>query len=248
MTLHLPTLVFSDYGTATPAQFFEILEKQTPNQNITEIFSSYNSQAGFPLIHATREGNTVTLSQQRFLITSKDHEDKSRWNLRITWAEKAGDYEAPGRRLKYFPATEDTIQITLANDTEFYVLNLKSFDYYRINYDEDNWNKIGKTLKENHLSIHVLNRAQIVDDLFQLARVGYLTYDFMLDIIFEYLKKEVSYVPWTSALNGLSYLQQRIPNLNYKKEFEVNDFRQPLPTSDLEHFYLITAYHLRTQH
>lgn len=79
-----------------------------------------------------------------------------------------------------------------------------------MNYDEENWNAIKKTLKTDVDEIHVLNRAQIVDDLFALAEAKHLDYDFVYDIL-EYLPGETAYQPWKSAFAGFKRLAQREP-------------------------------------
>lgn len=62
-------------------------------------------------------------------------------------------------------------------------------------------------LQSNHNRIHVLNRAQIVDDAFNLARAGILDYSQMFDII-NYLKKETDYFPWYPAITGFNFLRR----------------------------------------
>lgn len=78
-----------------------------------------------------------------------------------------------------------------------------------MHYDKKTWESIGKALKsENHSNIHVLNRAQIVDDLFNLARADYIDYYQALNII-QYLEMEESYIPWYSAFNNIVYISRR---------------------------------------
>ena len=48
--------------------------------------------------------------------------------------------------------------------------------YYRVNYDERNWELIIAQLKRDPTSIHVTKRVQILDDAFNLARAGLLNY------------------------------------------------------------------------
>lgn len=198
------------------------MEKQSPNQHITDIFSSYNDQSGVPLITAARDGNTVTLTQKRFFIDRSNDETTTKWNIPVTLVTTESEFTNILSHLTYFPNNSQSITITLPENSNFYVLNVQAVGYYRVDYDKENWLKIGELLKsENFGGIHVLNRAQIVDDLFQLARAGYHSYEFIFDLLFDYIKKERAYVPWTSFLSGLSYLQQRIPSEKYKKEFEV---------------------------
>lgn len=59
-------------------------------------------------------------------------------------------------------------------------------------------------------AIHVLNRAQLIDDAFHLAMAGLLSYLVPLRLS-EYLVNERSVTPWRSAMKGLRYLFDGMP-------------------------------------
>lgn len=81
--------------------------------------------------------------------------------------------------------------------------------FYRVNYDETLWSRVTNALKQTNFSgIHVVNRAQIVDDSYMLARAGFLTFGEVLKIV-EFLEDEVEYIPWYPASSLFSYLLQR---------------------------------------
>lgn len=67
-------------------------------------------------------------------------------------------------------------------------------------------------------AIHVLNRAQLLDDSFNLAKGGYLNYSVFLNLT-KYLVKENSIIPWYTAKAGLSYMFTRIWEIR-KQGFE----------------------------
>jgi hypothetical protein len=78
-----------------------------------------------------------------------------------------------------------------------------------VKYDADGWQRIFKVLNSERFNeIHVLNRANIVDDLLNLGRAGRENYDTVLDGL-TYLKRETNYLPFKAALNGLDYLNRR---------------------------------------
>lgn len=79
-----------------------------------------------------------------------------------------------------------------------------------MNYDTENWMALIKQLNETPTAVHVLNRAQLIDDSFTLARAGQLNYSVPLHLS-KYLKKENNTIPWYSAKNGFSYLIARMP-------------------------------------
>ena len=80
---------------------------------------------------------------------------------------------------------------------------------FRVNYDKKNWALIAEQLNKDHTSIHVINRAQILDDAFNLAKAGQLDYDTVLGLT-SYLAKETEYIPWAAALSGLSYISRML--------------------------------------
>lgn len=86
---------------------------------------------------------------------------------------------------------------------------LSFLGFYRVNYDEHNWRLLIKTLKKTPTDINVLNRAQLIDDSFNLARADKLHYSVPLKLS-SYLKSEDDVLPWYSAINGYSYLIERM--------------------------------------
>ena len=74
-----------------------------------------------------------------------------------------------------------------------------------MNYDKDNWNLLVKHLMKDHTSIHVINRAQIMDDALNLAKSDLLDYETTLSLT-GYISQEVEYIPWASTLSGKTYL------------------------------------------
>lgn len=81
--------------------------------------------------------------------------------------------------------------------------------FYRVNYDLKNWNRLIAELKSNHKTIHVLNRAQLIDDSFNLARAGELPHSIPFTLV-TYLQKEDDFIPWYSVLNSMSYIVERL--------------------------------------
>lgn len=81
--------------------------------------------------------------------------------------------------------------------------------FYRVNYDQENWERLVHLLNVSHGTIHVLNRAQLLDDSFNLARAGLLNYSSALDLS-TYLKNEDDVIPWYTAIECLSYVVERM--------------------------------------
>lgn len=74
-----------------------------------------------------------------------------------------------------------------------------------MNYDERNWNYIVTQLNEDHSKIHVVNRAQLLDDSLNLARASLLPYDTAFNVT-QFLKNDDEYIPWETFLNNFHYI------------------------------------------
>lgn len=72
--------------------------------------------------------------------------------------------------------------------------------YYRINYDQYNWQLIANALIENPTIFPSSVKASLIDDVLSLAFVGKTTYLTAFSII-NYLQNESQPEPW-SALMG----------------------------------------------
>ncbi|XP_029161758.1 aminopeptidase N-like [Nylanderia fulva] len=86
------------------------------------------------------------------------------------------------------------------------IFNIQQVGYYRVNYDDENWRKISSYLKsDNCTKIHVLNRAQIIDDAFHLMIAGQLKASIFWDLT-EYLHREEDYVAWYPMFKAMEYV------------------------------------------
>ena len=91
-----------------------------------------------------------------------------------------------------------------------YILNVKGTGYFRVNYDEENWSLLIDELKSNAIpNIDRLNRAQMIDDIMNLARAGKVDYNLALTLL-QYLTIEDDYIPWKAASMSLEFLHKRL--------------------------------------
>jgi hypothetical protein len=79
-----------------------------------------------------------------------------------------------------------------------------------VNYDLRNWKLISAFLNGNkYTDISVLNRALLLDDALDLARVGLLPYEVALNVS-SYLRHETHYLPWKAAFRNLDYIARML--------------------------------------
>uniref|UniRef100_H2Y8Z6 Aminopeptidase n=1 Tax=Ciona savignyi TaxID=51511 RepID=H2Y8Z6_CIOSA len=92
---------------------------------------------------------------------------------------------------------------------KYVIGNYEAFGYYRVNYDDANWNAIINQLSRNFSAINVKSRSQIIDDALTLARTGLVKYEIALKTT-KFLRDDYDFLPWQSALRVLSYLDDML--------------------------------------
>jgi aminopeptidase N len=213
----------NEYKNTIPSQLFQHWLQYWPTvhkDHANEYFRSFTEQVGYPVVtvNVTAFGSNsgFVVSQQRFLLKENDGSDHSltyRVPFTYTTSEETNFNDT---QVKAF-LTEKDFNHSHGKNFTWAIANVQQAGYYRVNYDIQNWHKIhGALMKDNFSGIHVLNRAQIVDDLLNLARAGIVKYDDAFDIL-DFLKLESHYSTWTSAFNGFSYISIRLGS-------DTNDF------------------------
>jgi aminopeptidase N len=78
-------------------------------------------------------------------------------------------------------------------------------------YDPTNYGLIRDQLIADHQRVSANNRAQLLDDSFNLALTELIPYTDALDLTL-YLKYEREYVPWHAVLSELNYVDIMLYN------------------------------------
>eukprot|EP00092_Neocalanus_flemingeri_P026889 GFUD01029145.1.p1 GENE.GFUD01029145.1~~GFUD01029145.1.p1 ORF type:complete len:1053 (+),score=224.11 GFUD01029145.1:199-3357(+) len=184
------------------------------NISVKEIMDTWTVQMGYPVIDFQRdyESSSANLQQNRFLLTTptntSDEHDYTWW-VPISWTTTSRGFDKTSPDVWMNPKDAmKSLDIVLDNVSadEPVIVNVQQTGFYRVNYDVQNWDMISSTLLDDHTKIHRINRAQVMDDAFDLARGGLLDYSTALRTT-EYLKSEVDYIPWKAALTGFVYLE-----------------------------------------
>lgn len=76
------------------------------------------------------------------------------------------------------------------------------------------------------------NRAQLLDDVFNIARAGHVDAVLALTLT-EYLADETEYLPWRSALNALRFVDDMLERTSAYGLFKVNTKPRVAVLSDL---------------
>ncbi|KAG7473230.1 hypothetical protein MATL_G00093480 [Megalops atlanticus] len=169
---------------------------------VHDIMNRWVLQMGFPVV--TINTSTGLLSQRHFLLDPESVVDRPsefnyEWYVPIKWMKTGVEQNQTWLLEK--TATVNEMKTTGA---EWIVANLNVTGYYRVNYDMGNWERLLTQLSSNHQVIPVINRAQLIDDAFNLARATIVDTTLALRTT-KYLSNETEYMPWESALDNLDY-------------------------------------------
>ncbi|XP_037950077.1 aminopeptidase N-like [Teleopsis dalmanni] len=199
--------------------------------NIKLIMDSWTLQTGYPVITVSRDykRKTAEVSQTRYLLdTESGRTDKKNcWWVPLSYTlENQADFSAttPKDWLEC-ESTAGAISKTLENmpnDNEWIIFNIQMAGLYKVKYDDHNWNMLIDTLlSSNFEKIHIINRAQLIDDALSLAWSGDVDYDVAMRLI-EYLTREREYIPWIAALENLSNVNRilrQTPDYEFFKKY-----------------------------
>ncbi|XP_026820838.1 aminopeptidase N-like [Rhopalosiphum maidis] len=181
---------------------------------VNEFMSNWTLQSGYPVLNITRNAtsNKFLVTQSQFYVnkTSGIINETAAWHIGLTYTTNSSKNFSYVQPSVWTNKTSASTVIPAPRDIDWYIFNIQSIGLYRVNYDVDNWMALIKQLNQMPNDIHVLNRAQLIDDAFNLARSGQLDYSVALHLS-KYLKNENNTTPWYSAMNGFAYLLERMP-------------------------------------
>ncbi|XP_072020377.1 aminopeptidase N-like [Amphiura filiformis] len=185
-------------------------------RDVKKIMDTWTLNMGFPLVTFDRlDTTTANISQKHFLIDPDSPVDPDNkygdigyiWEIEVSHTHASEQEYAKPK--KDFMEREQSKIIQLSagiQDGDWYLANIKQYGYYRVNYDDTNWDRLTTQLSGDHTLIPVENRAQLIDDAFNLARSGEISQIRALSLT-TYLDKEMDYVPWQATLSVMAYIR-----------------------------------------
>uniref|UniRef100_A0A3B4ZL34 Aminopeptidase n=1 Tax=Stegastes partitus TaxID=144197 RepID=A0A3B4ZL34_9TELE len=148
-------------------------------QSVENLMAPWTKQAGYPVI--TIDTTNGEIYQKRFLF-SDTAESSLVWHIPIRFIKEE----------------------FISKDSEWILANVNSFGYYRVNYNLENWQRLLHQLETKPHLIPLMNRGQLVDDAFNLARAKLVDVTLALNST-RFLRHETEFLPWESALRNLEY-------------------------------------------
>lgn len=193
---------------------------------------SWENQVGYPVVNVGLDNSNrdFFIMQERYYAATEERivGDERSWYIPLNFATQSNPDFDDTTFTDYFvndpqPIAKRIHYPDAFDSNQWFIFNKQQIGYYRVNYEISNWNKIIAALNSpNFNQIHVLNRAQLIDDSLNLAADGYLNYKIALQVL-SYLERETDYIPWRAAVNNLDKLQILI---NSGSESTQVDFRK----------------------
>ncbi|XP_049870025.1 membrane alanyl aminopeptidase-like [Pectinophora gossypiella] len=174
----------------------------------TEVMSSWITQAGHPVVtvHVDYETEMVTLTQARFYMNAFNSDEI--YKIPITYTTDASPNFNNTKPNFVMENKSHSFKISNLNrDDSWVIFNIQETGFYRVNYDDNSWDRIIAALKGNKREqIHYLNRAKIVNDAFALYYSDRINFKRLLDVL-EFIKEENNYSVLYAATRGLNKLR-----------------------------------------
>ncbi|KAL3215053.1 hypothetical protein MRX96_006638 [Rhipicephalus microplus] len=199
----------------------ELTSAQGDEQKVSvkRVMKSWLKTPGYPLLTVTRNYSTGTVVVRQEAYATR-HDTKAIWNIPVTYttmSEKNFDNNA---KIEWLNKREGKLKKNMEASNQWLIVNIQRVGYYRVNYDIFNWRLLQSQLREKPEEIHVLNRAQLIDDALDLAKNGHLPYEIALEFL-DLVRPEDDYMPWKSALDGIHDLDFLIRKTKYYRKYQV---------------------------
>lgn len=183
--------------------------------SVSTIMKSWTNQKGFPILSVTRnyKAGSLKLSQWRYRTYTLEIDYNTTYWIPynfITNNDRITNNTLPDDWLPQHVNWQSINQT--ANRTwspsDWIIFNNQNTGYYRIKYDDQNYRLIANALADDNLEkIPMLNRAQLIDDAFSFAKANLVDIQLPLNLT-KYLRRELEYVPWASAIKGLTLVNR----------------------------------------
>ncbi|XP_076980301.1 aminopeptidase N [Tamandua tetradactyla] len=200
------------YGNTVYLDLWKHLQQAVDSQTsvelpdtVKDIMDRWTLQMGFPVV--TVDTTQGTVSQKHFLLDPESHVTRPS-KFDYLWIVPISSLKSGVEQKHYWLRGVSTAQDPLfrMEGSEWVLLNINVTGYYVVNYDNGNWEKIQNQLEKNLLVIPVINRAQVINDAFNLASAQIVPVTRALNNTL-FLIHEKEYIPWQAALNSLSYFR-----------------------------------------
>ncbi|KAI3371702.1 hypothetical protein L3Q82_024267 [Scortum barcoo] len=165
--------------------------------NVAKVMHPWTKQIGYPVININTENGQIY--QTHFLFNDSS-ESSLWWHVPIRVMSEVSD----SRLVWLETSNTETKDEFISKEGEWILANVNCTGYYRVNYNSLNWQRLLFQLESNRDLIPLMNRGQLVDDAFNLARAKLVDVTLALNST-RFLWNETAYLPWEAAVRNLEY-------------------------------------------
>ncbi|XP_070137967.1 aminopeptidase N isoform X2 [Drosophila bipectinata] len=201
------------------------------------LMESWTLQPGYPLLHVRRnyDKREVTIYQKRFLCNPRGSATGQKptnrqhcWYIPLTFTTAARNSWAHTLPTDWLTCSHVSPEspltlIDVAEPNDWVVFNLRLGALCRINYDERNWQLLNEALMgENATQIDRFSRAQLLDDVLNLAGAGVVGYYLAFSFL-RYLPRENESIVWNAVARNLEWLFRQLQTTPIIFVFKFNE-------------------------
>ena len=205
------------YGNARTEDLWASLD-EVSGKPITDIMNTWIKQAGYPVLtvaESTNGGFALSLSQSRFLydrLMSPEDADDSRWQVPVSIRQEGAESKATALM------EGEVLQASLESGEApgWVKVNAGQTGFYRVNYDTDQWRRLGDAVAA--MELPATDRLGLQNDAFALMRAGSLSPATFLALAENY-RGETHVSVWGDLATNLASFDNVIGGQPYSSAF-----------------------------
>ncbi|KAM9167752.1 leucyl-cystinyl aminopeptidase isoform 1-T1 [Mergus octosetaceus] len=195
-----------DYRSAQSDDFWDSMNEITNGTlDVKKLMKTWILNKGFPLVTVVRSGRNISIQQEKFLYRVEPENWTSDasylWHIPLTYMTNRCNFT---HCVNAYLLDQKSAVIELPEEVEWIKFNVDMNGYYIVHYAED-WKTLIDLLKKNHTALSAKDRANLINNIFNLASLGKESLENAFELI-DYLKEESSTAPLTQALFQLSLI------------------------------------------
>jgi tricorn protease interacting factor F2/3 len=201
------------YANATTEDLWDSLGSAS-RKPVIQMMNTWVRQIGYPIIETASINSKIKLSQKRFLLENNGKSRPGNWIIPLS-------VRTGGKIITKLMKNT----VTLPYDTTWFKVNDGQKGFYRVKYDEETLEKLGKLIEEKNISN--LDRWSIHHDLTALAISNQYPLKHYLDFLRHY-EEEEDYVVLSDIISFLNHLYVQLSGEKFWdeiKEFNENFLR-----------------------
>ncbi|KAL2717324.1 putative aminopeptidase-2 [Vespula squamosa] len=205
-------------GVVNPSKLWEAFQPFMKNNiSLETTMNEWVNESGYPIVYVNLNSSSGLLkfSQDycRNIICKN-----TKFHIPISMATELNPNFKNTTPQFWLTSRSDSIQTNLRNN--WVVINVQQIGYYRVRYDTNLMNRIIYVLKsEDYGLIHVINRAQIIDDIFSLGIMNKISLSKAFQVSL-YLRQERAHLPWKAFERNINNLWEHIRGAGNNEAFK----------------------------